>query len=168
MGDGEPSLTGSGQKRRDQGTEKDYSTATRLQPKRGTADRARERLTELHHAEQAPKLESEGNKQHQKKVVKLTGRSTASASQLKAALARYKNINFSHLPSIEARCSPSKMDQPQKLRLFRFFDSVCGTVACAMCGNGAGKAMRLWHKTKSEAHDAKLAIQQPSAAHQRR
>ena len=147
VADGEPSVADSGQKRRGRGPARDYGTATRLQPKRGAAEMARERLTELHHAEQAPELDDEGNKQHLKKVAKLTGTSTASASKLKAALAGYNDIDFSHLPSIQARCSPSTMDQPQKLRLFNFFDSVCGTVARAVCGNGADEAMRLWHSS---------------------
>ena len=114
-----------------------YGTApSRSQPKRGAADLTRERISDVHRMEGAPHLDDEGNKEPKNKVARLTGTSAERASRLQEALAEY-NIDFQHLPSLQARSSPMSMSADQRRRVFSLFDSVCDGFRLSVQSDGA-------------------------------
>ncbi|GHP08238.1 hypothetical protein PPROV_000697900 [Pycnococcus provasolii] len=142
---------GEGKRRRGQrGPAKDYGGASRSQPKRGAADLTRERISDVHRMEEASHFDDEGNKERKKKVARLTGTSAERASRLQEALAEY-NIDFQHLPSLQARSSPMSMSADQRRRVFSLFDKICG--------NGADEFLALWHSTRAERSGAELELQ---------
>ena len=128
---------GEGKRRRGQrGPAKDYGGASRSQPKRGAADLTRERISDVHRMEEASHFDDEGNKERKKKVARLTGTSAERASRLQEALAEY-NIDFQHLPSLQARSSPMSMSADQRRRVFSLFDSVCDGFRLSVQSDGA-------------------------------